>query len=227
MALDGCSPGGLRQTGLTWIKAPAALSSHCCLTQTPQGTGMQVPPEILFRDTPPSGAVRARIEARIARLARQCPEIVRCRVTVEAPHRHHHQGQVWQVRVDLTVPGDELVAGRDGGRDHAHEDVHVAVRDAFDAIERRLEDYLRRGRREVKQHEVPAHGRVREIYPALDYGRIETADGRDVYFHRNAVVDGVFDDLAEGDEVRFAEEAGERGPQASTVHVVGKHHIPD
>lgn len=187
---------------------------------------MQVPPEILFRDGPPSPAVRGRIDSRIARLARQCPDIIRCRVTVEAPHRHHHQGQVWQVRVDLTVPGDELVAGRDGGRDHAHEDAHVAVRDAFDAIERRLEDYLRRRRQDVKVHAPPDHGRVSALYPELDHGRIETADGRDVYFHRNSVVEGGFDRLREGDEVRLSVEMGERGPQASSVHVVGKHHIP-
>ena len=64
-----------------------------------------------------------------------------------------------------------------------------------------------------------------ELVPDQDYGRIQASDGRDIYFHRNSLVRGEYDDLEVGSEVRFVEEAGEQGPQASTVHVVGKHHI--
>jgi cold shock CspA family protein len=121
------------------------------------------------------------------------------------------------------VPGDKLVADREPDAHHAYTDVYVAIRDAFDTIRRQLEDYERRGRRQVKAHEVPHHGRVIELNP--EDGRIETPEGRLVYFHRASLVGGDFDALETGTEVRFDEEMGDRGPQASTVHVIGKHHI--
>jgi len=126
---------------------------------------------------------------------------------------------------DVTVPDGELVANREPDEHHSYTDVYVAIRDAFDTIRRQLEDHGRRQSRQVKAHETPRHGRIVERYPEEDFGRIETPEGRLVYFHRNSVVDADFDELQIGAEVRFDEEMGERGPQASTVHVVGKHHI--
>ncbi|MGB5235738.1 MAG: HPF/RaiA family ribosome-associated protein [Candidatus Macondimonas sp.] len=185
---------------------------------------MQIPVEIAYRNLDSSPAIEDRIHQRVRKLEKLAPDLIACRVMIEAPHGHHHQGRIYHVRVDVTVPGHEVVVSRDPGQHHAHEDLHVAIRDAFDAVERRLEDVERRRRGQVKQHEVLPHGRVSEIVPALDYGRIETPDGRDLYFHRNALVEGDFDRLEVGDEVRFVEEMGEQGAQASTVHPVGKHH---
>lgn len=184
---------------------------------------MQLPLQVVFRNMEPSATVEAKIRERAEQLERIYPHIMSCRVAVEAHHKHHHQGNLYHARVDLKVPDAEIVASRDPGEHHAHEDVYVAVRDAFDAIDRRLEDYARRRRGQVKPHEVPPHGRVAELYP--DYGKIETTDGRLVYFHHNSVVDADFAALKIGTEVRFVEEAGELGPQASTVYVVGKHHV--
>lgn len=185
---------------------------------------MQLPLQITFRHMEPSAAVEARVRERAGKLDQIFGHIMACRVVIEAPHRHHHQGTLYEVRVDVTVPGGELAASRDAGRNHAHEDVHVAVRDAFDAIERQLEDHARRERQEVKTHEAVPHGRISELVPAEDYGRILTPEGRELYFHRHSVVDGNFDRLVVGDEVHFSEELGEQGPQASTVHVRGKSH---
>lgn len=84
---------------------------------------------------------------------------------------------------------------------------------------------MRHLRGEVKAHDAPAHGKVVRFLAGEDCGFIEAPDGREIYFHRNSVVDGDFDKLETGDEVRFVEEAGEKGAQASAVHVVGKHHI--
>jgi cold shock CspA family protein len=103
-------------------------------------------------------------------------------------------------------------------------DVYVAVRDAFRAARRQLEDYARKRRGHVKTHEPTPHGRIASIYPEMDYGKIETADRREIYFHRNSVIEADFDALTEGMEVRFMEEMGDQGPQATTVHLVGKHH---
>lgn len=185
---------------------------------------MQVPLELTYRNLDSSPAIEERVRQRLQRLEKLAPDIMACRVMLEAPHRHHHQGHIYHVRVDVTVPGHEVVVSRDPGEHHAHEELYVAIRDAFDAVERRLQDVERERRGQVKQHAVPAHGRISQLLPALDCGRIETADGRDVYFHRNALVDGDFDQLEVGMEVRFVEGIGDQGPQASTVHRVGKHH---
>jgi cold shock CspA family protein len=115
------------------------------------------------------------------------------------------------ISIDVTVPGGELVANREPDEHHGYTDVYVAIRDAFDAICRQLEDYAQRQSREVKTHEVPPHGRVVELHPDEDYGRIETPDGRLIYFHRNSVIDADFDRLQPGTEVRFSEETGEQG----------------
>ena len=124
--------------------------------------------------------------------------------------------------------GSEIVVGRDPEAHHAHEDVYVAIRDAFDATRRLLEDHVRRGRGEVKLHGVPDHGRIARLLPDRDCGFIASADGDEIYFHRNSVTNGAFDKLAVGDEVRFVAQHSEsaEGPQASTVVPLGKHHLP-
>jgi ribosomal subunit interface protein len=185
---------------------------------------MQTPLQITFRDMDPSPAIEARIREKAAKLERFFDRITSCRVVVEARNKHQRTGRLYAVRIDLRLPGEEVVAGHGHPQDHAHEDVHVAIRDAFDALGRRLEDHARRFRAEVKQHTAPAHGRVARLFP--DYGFVETADGQEVYFHRNSVAEGSFAHLRAGDEVRLvvAEGEGEKGAQASTVIPVGKHH---
>lgn len=180
---------------------------------------MQLPLEVTFRNLPRSEAVEASVREHAERLDRFHPRIMGCRVAIEASHRHHHKGNVYRVRVDITVPGGEIVASRTPGEHQAHEDLYVAVRDAFDAVRRQLEDHARRRRGEVKHHEGPLVGRVVELEPEAGYGRIESPDGRLVYFHERSVLEGRFPQLRVGTPVRFVEEAGDQGPQASTVHL--------
>lgn len=186
---------------------------------------MKMPLQIAFRNLERSEAVEAKIRERAEKLDTYCDRIMGCRVVVEAQHKHHHRGNHYHVRVDVTVPDGEFVASREPDEHHAYTDVYVAIRDAFDTTRRQLEDYVRRQDRRVKTHEAPPHGKLVELYPSEGYGRIETSEGRLVYFHRNSLVDADFDKLAVGSEVRFSEEQGERGPQASAVYVVGKHHV--
>lgn len=186
---------------------------------------MQIPLQITFHNMQHSDAVEAKIRSGAEKLEKYCDAIIGCRVAVEAPHHHHRTGNQFLVRVEVTVPGQKLVAHREPDAHHAYTDVYVAIRDAFDAMRHQLEEYERRRRGQVKAHERPPHGRIVELSPEEDYGRIETAEGRLVYFHRNSVVGADFDALKVGTEVRFDEEQGEQGPQASTLHVVGKHHI--
>ena len=147
-----------------------------------------------------------------------------CRVVVEEPHRHHHQGNLFSVKIDVTLPGHEVVASKQSGQDHSHEDAYVVIRDAFDAVRRQIEDFVRKQRGDVKIHEVSPHGTIKALFPENNYGVIETTDGREIYFHRNSLLGFDFDNLKIGDRAHFSEEAGEQGPQASTVHIESKHH---
>lgn len=185
---------------------------------------MQLPLQISFRDMQPSVAIEDKIRERAARLDRYYERIMGCRVVVEAPHRRHHQGKLYHVRIDLTVPQGELVVSREPVENHAHEDVYVAIRDAFDAAQRRLADYARRQRGDVKTREAPPTVRISKLFPAEGYGFILTEDGREVYFHKNSVLNESFDRLEVGCEVQYVEEQGEKGPQASTVRLVSKRH---
>jgi len=186
---------------------------------------MQVPLEVRFHNVDPSPAVEAAVRERMAKLERLTNHIISCRVTVEAPHKSHQQGNLFTVRVDLRYAGGEAVANRTPSANHAHEDVYVALRDAFRAVRRQLQVRARVRRGEVKPHDVPPHGTIASIDKEHGCGRIATSEGRDIYFHRNSVINASFERLGPGVEVRFAEEAGDEGPQASSVHVVGKHHV--
>jgi ribosomal subunit interface protein len=189
---------------------------------------MELPLQITFRHMDSSDAVAARIRERAAELERFFDRITACRVVVECRHPRHQQGNLFRVRVDLKVPGREIVVGRDPAAHHAHEDVYVAIRDSFDAARRLLEDHVREARGDVKLHAVPDHGRIARILPEQNCGFIVSADGNEIYFHRNSVTNGGFEKLAVGDEIRFVAQHSESaaGSQASTVVPLGKHHLP-
>ena len=104
---------------------------------------MAIPLQITFRNMPASLAVRSRIEEQAEKLARFTDRLMSCRVVVRTPHRHHRKGKLYQVSIDAKVPGTEIAVNRDSGDDHAHQDVYVALRDAFAALTRRLEDTTR------------------------------------------------------------------------------------
>lgn len=186
---------------------------------------MQLPIQVTFRHMGHSDAIEAKVRERVEKLGQFCDQIMSCRVMIEPAHKHKHKGNLYQIRIDVTVPGKELVVSREPDAHQAHQDIYVSIRDAFDAMRRQLEDFRRKQRGHVKTHEVPPHGRITQLVPAEDYGMITTVDGREVYFHRNSVIGAEFDSLELGSDVRFAEEAGEKGPQASTVHPIGKHHV--
>jgi ribosome-associated translation inhibitor RaiA/cold shock CspA family protein len=189
---------------------------------------MRLPLQITFRNMDPSPALEARIRGRAEELDRFFDRITSCRVIVQCRHRRHQQGKLFEVCIDLTVPGREIAVGRGNGTNHAHEDAHVAVRDAFDAARRQLEDHAGTRRGALKLHTVPDHGKIARLLPDRDCGFIVTVTNDEIYFHRNSVIDGRFDDLSVGAEVRFVAQDSEsaEGPQASTVVPLGKHHLP-
>jgi len=191
---------------------------------------METPVQVTFQDIEHSDSIESLIREKVAKLEEFHGRITSCRVAVSQPRARGRQGHLYKVRVDITVPGGkEIVASRDPGVDHSHEDITVAIRDAFDAANRQLQDYARRRGGEVKRTVQPPHGRITQIFKTKDHGFILSPDGEDVYFHRNAVSDGDFDDLEVGMEVRYAVAEGEspNGPQATTVTPTGKHHVYD
>jgi len=179
---------------------------------------MQVPLEISTRWINLSAPLEAELRKRADRLERHTDRITACRIAVERPTGNHHQeGGPFRVRVDITVPGSELVA------DKQAEDLYAAVREAFDAAERQVETWSQRRRGDVKTPVLPPEGQVVRVFPEEGFGFIAVPDGQEVYFHRNAVLDPPgFDKLEVGARVRFAEEQGFEGPQASTVSLIGK-----
>ena len=113
---------------------------------------MRMPLEIHFHSLERSPAVEDAIRKRAAKLEDFADDIMSCRVTVDGPHKRHRQGNLFAVRVDIRLAGREVLANRDTGTDHAHEDVYVAIRDAFDATRRQLQDHVRVRRGDTKHH---------------------------------------------------------------------------
>jgi cold shock CspA family protein/ribosome-associated translation inhibitor RaiA len=181
---------------------------------------MNLPLQVTFRHMDPSPALEARIRDFASRFDKFSEHIMRCHVTVQPLSRRPHQGALYDFGIDITLPDKEIVMRRAHPADQAHESPYVALRDAFRAVRRQLEDYERRRRLDVKSHIGLAAGRVCELDAEHGFGRIETDDGRLVYFHRNSVLGNRFQELDTGAKVRFAEESGDLGPQASTVHLI-------
>jgi ribosomal subunit interface protein len=110
-------------------------------------------PEINFKGFDHSDAVEAAVQKRIQRLSERYADIIGCTVTLDEPHQSGTKGNIFSVSIDLTVPGEELVVSRDPQKDHSHEDIYVAIRDAFDAMERQLEKHFAKQRpQDTKSH---------------------------------------------------------------------------
>lgn len=178
----------------------------------------------------PSAVLDEKIEREVERLDRLSSWLIGVSVVVDAPSGHSRRGGLYAVGIEMRVAhGPPLHIGRPHHDASGHEDALVALRDAFAAARRRLQDYVDKRRADTKTHVVPPHGRVLWVDREQRFGFISAADGSEVYFHENALVDVDFDGLDTGDEVRFVVHPGEgqKGPQASTVYRIGKHHLPN
>ena len=187
---------------------------------------MQTPVQIDFQGLHGTPGVRAAIEQHLAELEQRYGRVTACRVVLKAPGGHHRTGGLYEVNIRLALPnGREVNVGRTPPADERHADLSFAINDAFRHARRRLQDHVRRLQGQVKQHEHQPIATVKNIDASGEFGFLEAADGHEVYFHRNSVLDGAFGHLAVGTQVTFAEEIGEKGPQASTVKVLGKHRL--
>lgn len=186
---------------------------------------MQVPLQISFRNMEPSERLSAQIREKVAKLEKVSERILGCRVVVEAPQKRPHHGGHFHTRIDITLPQEVMVINREPDAHHSYEDVNVSIRDAFDTAKRLLRKTVDLRQGKVKTHEVPLHGHISALSKSEGHGRITTPDGGDLYFHKNSLINADFDSLELGAEVRFAEELGDNGPQATTVTLCGKHHL--
>jgi ribosomal subunit interface protein len=119
--------------------------------------------QITFRQMDPSPALEQRIRELMSRLEKFSAHMLRCQVIVAAPHQHGRQGALFELRIEITVPGEQIVIDRTHPLHHSHEDPYVALRDLFRAARRRLEDYERKQRLDLKGHSRPQQARTDEI----------------------------------------------------------------
>jgi ribosomal subunit interface protein len=176
---------------------------------------MEIPLQITARDIELTDTIKAEITEKAEKLDSYYDSIIRCRVVVECPKRHPHEGKLYEVHIYMTVPGGELAVKR-----ASNEDLYVSIRDAFHAARRRLEDFAREQRGDVKFHEESPSAIISKLFPDKGYGFLTTADGLEVYFHAHSILNKDFKDLEVGMKVRFVTEDGDKGPQASTVTVL-------
>lgn len=183
---------------------------------------METPLELSFRNLQPSESVEGLVRERVARLEQLHRRITSCHVFIGAPHRRHRKGNQYEITIEVRVPGTELAVNRKPGDVNAHEEINVAIRDAFNAMERQLKNWKRKMSGEVKVHDSELQGRIAEIDHEKGFGQIAATDGRLVYFHENSVVGGNFGTLGTGDPVELVVQSDESeiGPQASTVRPI-------
>ena len=107
---------------------------------------MPIDLQTTYRDFAPPMLAEKRIRHRVEKLERLSPRIISCHVVAEESHQRHHKGSLYTVHVNVTLPGGDIVASRDHHDKHSHEDFYVAMRDAFDALERQLQSHSERQR---------------------------------------------------------------------------------
>jgi len=185
---------------------------------------MQVPLEITFRGVEKTAALDTLIRNKVDKLEEACDHIMSCQVAVEKIHESPDHGSPYRVRVDVTVPpGHEITADKNPSEPKQYVPLDTVIRDTFEAARRQLIELVDRQQGRTKVHpEQSVAGIITKLMPAEDYGFLKSLDGREIYFHRNSLIQDDFDRLTVGTGVQFFVSAGNNGPQASTVRVISK-----
>jgi ribosomal subunit interface protein len=183
---------------------------------------MILPLQCTFRGMNPSAAIEAHVRKRAEKLDRFFDRITHCHVVIDANHRHHRHGQRYRITIDIQVPRHEIAVARHPSNDPVLDDAYAAIDTAFHEVERRLDELEQRMRGYMKsrgRQRAPT-ARVTKVFADRGFGFLENEDGQEVYFHKNSVLRESFRLLEPGTLVRYSEEDGENGPQASTVEIV-------
>jgi cold shock CspA family protein/ribosome-associated translation inhibitor RaiA len=187
---------------------------------------MQTPVEIDFQAMPATPAIRSVIVKHVTDLEERFGRVTAGRVVLKAPGGHHRTGGLYEVNIRLALPdGREVNIDRTAQADERHSDLDFAINDAFKRARRQLQDNARELQGQVKTHVGSPIGTVLRLDSSGEFGFLESNDGREIYFHRNSVLNDSFPRLEVGTRVTFVEEEGEKGTQASTVTLLGKHSL--
>jgi cold shock CspA family protein/ribosome-associated translation inhibitor RaiA len=185
---------------------------------------METPVRIDFQCLDANESIRASVIKHISALEERYGRITACRVVIKGPGDRHRTGGLYEINIHLSLPqGREVNVGRTADADERHADPDFAINDAFRRTRRRLQDHSRQLRGQVKTHEDQPIATVTRLDEMGGFGFLESADGREIYFHKNSVLNDAFSRLAPGARVAFSEAMGDKGPQASTVRLIGKH----
>ncbi len=208
--------------GLISLKTAAARRGRM-IQNNPEMT-MQTPAQIETEGVKKTPELLATIDQHITELEDLFGRMTACRVVVKGPGDRHQTGGQHQVNIRLALPdGREVNIGRTPKQDERYADLTFAIDNAFKRARRRLQDQARLMRGQTKSHEGQPVGTVARIDPSGEFGFLESADGHEIYFNCNSVLDGGASDIAPGTRVSYVEEIGEKGAQASTVRVLRKH----
>lgn len=187
---------------------------------------MEIPLQVTFRGVPVSDETDSACRKGALLLEHFAGDITRCRVVVTKPQQRRTSGSLYEVRLNITIPGKEIAVTRVAPEHKSNESLESAVQEAFSTARRQLEDAVRKRRGAVKAHESPAQGRVARMLPLERCGFIVTPEGRELYFHANSLQRISFEALEVGDQVEFREEQGELGPQTTWVaRVAARPHL--
>lgn len=187
---------------------------------------METPVHIEFQGIEVRPDIQHAIASHVAQLEQRFGRVTACRVVLKGPGEHHQTGGPYEINIRLALPdGREVNVGRTPPVDERYGDLNFAINDTFKRARRRLQDNVRRIQGHVKQHARQPIGAVVKLDPHGEFGFLAAADGREIYFHRNSVLNNGFARLAVGTRVTFVEEPGDKGSQASTVKILGKHRL--
>lgn len=183
---------------------------------------MKVALEIAYRGVEKNDAIENLVREKVAKLEQFCDYMNSCRVAIEKAHEHPKSGSPYRVRLDITIPpGHELAVVENPGTGNQYVPLETVIRDAFEAARRQVVELAQRQRSQVKEHpQQEMTAVVTKLFP--DYGFLRTLDtAREIYFHRNSLINHDFEELRVGTGVQFAESVSSMGtPQASSVRVI-------
>jgi cold shock CspA family protein/ribosome-associated translation inhibitor RaiA len=174
---------------------------------------MDRPLEVAFHNLQPSRPIEAELRRHTDKLEHRFGRLIGCRVSVEKLHNQHRTGNIFEVHIVLSVPGRDLVVShppQKAKERYANPDIHVSIREAFDAAERQLEVFKGKVRSDIS---TPSGSALT--------GFILNSTGSQLYFHRDSVTNGRFEDIREGDLVHYVEDDGDAGPVATKIRVGG------
>ena len=187
---------------------------------------MQTPLRVEFQGMAGTPELDTVIATHVAQLEQRWDRITACRVVLKGPGQHHRAGGLYEIHIHLALPdGREVNVRRTASADDRRSDLNFALNNAFKRARRQLQDQRRRTEGQIKYREGPPLATVVRLDPSGEFGFLEAGDGKEIYFHRNSVLNNAFARLAVGSRVSFAEEAGEKGMQATVVKLLGKHKL--